>query len=238
MTDTPSPAYGTTRRLGVTYAEVERTAIAILKDGRRPTIENVRAVLQHGSPDTLGTALKRFWRDLGVRAEGDPAALTRLPAEIAALTDGLWQRALALAGQAAKSEHTAAHERLAQVRQENALRAQSFTLREQAWDATLRTREQAFTDAQDQLRALMSVLASDRALLKARDARIAALEAELDRTRQQRARKIARTVTIHRALAQRKPARAVSTKPKTGTKRKVTPKRAPRPARSTRRPKR
>src|SRR5580692_11285737 len=101
-------AYGKGRvRLNVSYGEVERTAIAILRSERRPTVETVREALGRGSPDTISSALKRFWRDLGVRIEGDPAALARMPAEIANLADGMWQRALKLAAEAAKNDDNA-----------------------------------------------------------------------------------------------------------------------------------
>jgi hypothetical protein len=71
-------------------------------------VETIRKKLGRGSPATIANSLKRFWRDLGARAEGDPAALSRLPSEIAALADGLWQRALTLAAQAAKHDDNAA----------------------------------------------------------------------------------------------------------------------------------
>jgi hypothetical protein len=101
MTD-PAKPYGVGRiRSNVSYADVERTAIAILKSERRPTVETIREALGGGSPDTIGDALRRFWRDLGFRIEGDPAALTRMPVEIAELADEMWQRALKLAGEAA-----------------------------------------------------------------------------------------------------------------------------------------
>ena len=91
----PARPYGEGRiRSNVSYADVERAAIAILKSERRPTVETIREALGGGSPDTIGDALRRFWRDLGARIEGDPAALTRMPAEIADLADGMWQRAL------------------------------------------------------------------------------------------------------------------------------------------------
>src|ERR1700712_4166712 len=92
----------------VSYEDVERAAIAILKSERRPTVETVRAALGGGSPDTLRTALRRLWRDLGARFEEDPAALSCMPAEIAEIADGMWQRALALAGAAAKNDDNAA----------------------------------------------------------------------------------------------------------------------------------
>ncbi|MDB6084730.1 MAG: hypothetical protein JWN43_2611, partial [Gammaproteobacteria bacterium] len=130
-----SQTYGQGRnRINVSYGEVERAAITILKADRRPTVETVRKALGRGSNETIGIALRRFWRDLGVRIEGDPAALTRIPPEIADLADGVWQRALKLAGEAAKNDHNAALEHLEQVRLENELRAQSFALREKELD--------------------------------------------------------------------------------------------------------
>src|SRR5882757_8629247 len=120
MPNPSTKAYGEGRvRFNVTYGEIERAAIAILKSERRPTVETIREALGGGSPDTVGNALKRFWRDLGVKAEGDPAALTRMPAEIADLADGMWQRALKLAGEAAKNDDNAARERLKQIEIEN-----------------------------------------------------------------------------------------------------------------------
>jgi len=53
------------------------------------TVETIREPLGGGSPDTIGDALRRFWGDLGAPTEGDPAALSRMPAEIAALADGI-----------------------------------------------------------------------------------------------------------------------------------------------------
>src|SRR6202161_784075 len=110
MPETPVPAYGSTRERGanLSHAQIERAALEILSTGRRPSVEILRKKLGRGSPATIATSLKRFWRDLGARAEGDPAALARLPSEIADLADGIWQRALTLAGQAAKHEDNAA----------------------------------------------------------------------------------------------------------------------------------
>ena len=65
------------RGANVSYAEVERAALDVLADGQRPAVESIRTRLGRGSPATIATCLKRFWRDLGVRAQGDPAALTR-----------------------------------------------------------------------------------------------------------------------------------------------------------------
>src|SRR5471032_2159315 len=130
MRDTKS--YGATRErsANISYADVERTALDILATERRPSVETVRERLGRGSPATIATYLKRFWRDLGIRAQGDPAALTRLPGEIVEAVEAIWQRALAFAAQAAKNEDNAARQRLEQIRIENEVRAQSFDMRE------------------------------------------------------------------------------------------------------------
>jgi hypothetical protein len=200
MSDPPVKAYGEGRvHSNVSYGEVERAAIAILKSERRPTVETVREALGRGSPDTIGTALKRFWRDLGIRIEGDPAALTRMPAEIADLADGVWQRALKLAGEAAKNDDNAARERLNQIQLENELRAQSFALREAEWDAAARAREKALADSREHLLLIMKTLGRDQATLRSREARIADLEAQVERYRRQIAQLIAAAIAKSRA---------------------------------------
>ena len=137
MSESPAKPYGEGRvSKNVSYADVERAAIAILKSERRPTQETIREALGRGSPDTIGEALKRFWRDLGARIEGDPAALTRMPPEIADLADGMWQRALKLAGEAAKNDENAARERaLAETRDHLLLTLKSLSREQAAMEA-------------------------------------------------------------------------------------------------------
>jgi len=80
MPEPPTKAYGEGRtQTNVSYEDIERAAIAILKSERRPTVETVREALERGSNGTIAEGLRRFWRDLGVRIEGDPAALSRMP---------------------------------------------------------------------------------------------------------------------------------------------------------------
>src|ERR1039458_6754479 len=104
-----TPAYGSTRERGanVSYADVERAALDILATERRPSVEIVRELLGRGSPATIATCLKRFWRDLGIRVQGDPAALTRLPSEIIEAVEAIWQNSLSLAAQRAKNHPSA-----------------------------------------------------------------------------------------------------------------------------------
>jgi len=182
----PTNSYGEGRiRSNVSYADVERAAIAILKSERRPTVETIREALGGGSPDTIGNALKRFWRDLGARIDGDPAALTRMPADIANLADGMWQRALKLASEAATHDDNAAHERLRQLQTENDIKQRSLELREHEIDTQARERERALADARDHLLSLSKALAREQATNQAQERRIADLEKEVAQYRQQ-----------------------------------------------------
>lgn len=199
--------YGAGRERGanISYADVERAALDILATGRRPSVETVRELLGRGSPATIATCLKRFWRDLGVRAQGDPAALTRLPSEIVEAVESIWQRALALAAQSAKNEHSAARERLEQIQIENEVRAQSFEMRERAYETAARERERALADSRDHLLSALRMLETDRATLGVRETRIAELEAQVERGRRQLARLMARAMTKGRATLDSRP---------------------------------
>jgi hypothetical protein len=221
-----SPAYGSTRErsANVSYADVERAALDILATERRPSVETVRELLGRGSPATIATCLKRFWRDLGIRAQGDPAALTRLPSEIVEAVEAIWQRSLALASHTAKNDQNAARERLEQIRIENDVRAQSFEMRERAYETAARERERALADSRDHLLSTLRMLESDRATLKARESRITELEAQVEDYRKQLALVIKRAVARTRAIVERKSRPAPRPKSKPSAKRRQTPK--------------
>jgi hypothetical protein len=231
--ENPKP-YGATRErsANVSYAEVERAALDILATGRRPSVETVREALGRGSPATIATFLKRFWRDLGIRATGDPAALTRLPSEIIEAVEAIWQRSLALSAQAAKQDDNAARARLEQIRIETEVRAQSFSLREKEFETAARERETSINESRSQVNTLMSELASNRATMRAQVARIIDLGAQVEDYRRQLATLIERTVSRNRTLAERKPRRANRAKPQPKRKRRVSakkPARRPKP---------
>ena len=234
------PAYGSTRHrsANVSYADVERAALDILATERRPSVETVREILGRGSPATIAMCLKRFWRDLGIRAQGDPAALTRLPSEIVEAVETIWQRSLALAAQTAKNDHNAAGERLVRIRIENDVRAQSLEMRERAYETAARERERALADSRDHLLSTLRMLESDRATLKARETRIAELESQVEDYRRQLALVITRAVAKNRALVERKPRSVARPKPKVSPKRRVAPKQPRRKPKAKRRPKR
>ena len=174
------PAYGTTRarRASVTYSEVERAATALLKGGKRPTIEGLRAQLKGGAPDTIANALSRYWRDLGTRIEGDPSAMSRLPAEVADLAEGIWQRALALAADAAGQRLGADREQVDAFRRRNELHSHSLSLREKELDALVRTRERTVQELEVHLRTVMGMLAQKEETIRALELRVRAAQAD------------------------------------------------------------
>jgi hypothetical protein len=225
MPEPPVPAYGTTRERGanLSHAQIERACLDILATGQRPSVQILRKRIGRGSPATIATSLKRFWRDLGARAEGNPAALARLPNDIADLADGIWQRALALASQAAQHEDNAARERLERIRIENEVRGQSFVLREKEFETATRERERALADSRDHLLSTLRMLESDRVTLRARDTRIAALEAQLENYRAQLASLIRRAVAKNQALAKAKPRALERPRPKPAKTRRALP---------------
>jgi hypothetical protein len=197
-TDGKTRDYGVGRnRVGVSYADVERAAITLLKSSRRPTIETLRQHIGHGAPSTLGTLLNRFWRDLGLRVEGDPVALSRLPAEVAELADGMWQRALTLAAQSTGQQDTEARARIGEQELRTELRAESFYLREREWDQVARERERALADARDQLLATMKSLTKEQARAHSLEIRMAALKSQSAEYRAQISALIASAITQH-----------------------------------------
>src|ERR1017187_5465346 len=232
-----TPAYGSTRERGanVSYADVERAALDILATERRPSVEIVRELLGRGSPATISTCLKRFWRDLGIRSQVDPAALHRLRSEIIEAVEAIWHNSLSLAAQSAKNDQNAARERLERIRIENNVRAQSFELRERDFETAARERERVLADSRDHLLSTLRMLEADRATLKAREARIVDLEAQVEDYRKQLALVITRAVAKNRALVERKSRPAPRPKSKPPAKRRQTSQKPRRQLKSKRR---
>jgi DNA repair ATPase RecN len=91
---------------------------------------------------------------------------------------------------------------LERIRIENEVREKSFGLREREFETAARERERALADARDHLRSTLRMLEADRVTLRARDARIAALDRQIEEYRGQLSALVARTVEKNRALAQ------------------------------------
>lgn len=200
MSNEPA-AYGTTRDRGATvsYAEIERAARSLMAAGERPTVQSLRKALGRGSPNHLGPSLKRFWKDQAALNAGDPIALTRLPPELADAAVAQWEQALRLAQQTASYEDNAARAHLEQLRRDTEVRARSVELREKEWDLAARIRERALTETREHVNVLLKELALGSAELRARETRIADLEAQLEQSREQLATVIARAIVKHRA---------------------------------------
>jgi hypothetical protein len=223
------PAYGEGRDRGptVSYEEIERAARALMVDGERPTVQAVRTRLGRGSPNHIAISMQKFWKNQAALNAGDPIALSRLPPELADAAVAQWEQALRLAQQTARIEDSAARAHLEQLRRDTEHRVRSVELREKEWDIAARVRERALADARDHVNVLVKELASDRAELRARDARIADLESQVEDHRRQLATVIARAIARSRAPAVKKPRRKIEAKPKPRIRPKAPVKRAP-----------
>jgi len=234
--ETSQKSYGATRERGptVSYDEIERAARGLMDQGERPTVESVRKALGRGSPNHIASCMRRFWKDQAALNAGDPVGLTRLPPELADAAVAQWEKALMLAQQTAKHDDTAARAHLEQSRRDTEARAHSIELREREWDLAARVRERALADAREQVNVLLKELATDRAELRARNARIADLESQLEDYRRQLAAVVTRAIAKNRALTMLKPRRRARAKPK----RRVSAKKRARPKQARRRKKR
>ena len=79
---------------GISAADVDRAADALLREGQRPTIEKVRAKIGRGSPNTINPLLDAWWSRLAGRLDAGPAALHRLPEPVLLAAEGLWLQTL------------------------------------------------------------------------------------------------------------------------------------------------
>ena len=229
-----SSNYGTTREraASVSYAEIEAIARRLMATGGYASVAAVRTELKRGSTTTIAEAMRRFWKNQAALDAGNPIALTRLPPEFADAAVNLWEQALRLSQQTAKAEDNDARAHLEQLRQDMDHRIRSIELREKEWDMAARVRERALAEAREHVNVLMKELATDRAELRAREARIADLESQLEEHRHQLANVIARAIAKNRAFKVtrlRRPFRAKTRKPGI-TKKRVPSKQARRPS--------
>jgi len=197
-----TPSYGQTRkrREEVTYAQIERAATDILKTGVRPTLEGLRTALGGGSPRTLLDGLNRYWHDLGNQVAGSPDTLQRLPAAVADLAEGLWQRALSVATQAAQATSTEGEAQLSRLKNQLELRSHTLSQREVELDERLRARERTVKELEEHLRAAISMLSKRDATITGLESRLTASQQETEEYRQRLARVIQRAVTRQRRI--------------------------------------
>lgn len=214
--NSPISSYGTVREraASVSFAEIETVARKLMAGGDYPSVHAVRLELKRGSTTTIADAMRRFWKDQAALNAGNPIALTRLPPEFADAAVALWEQALRLSLQTAKTGDTAAHAKLEELKRDTDARARSMELREKEWDMAARVRERALADTREQVNLLLKELGNATAEIRARDARMADLDSQLDEQRQQFAKLIARAVARHRGRAVSKTHRKTVARPK------------------------
>jgi Plasmid replication region DNA-binding N-term len=225
-----APSYGQTRkrREEVTYAQIERAATDILKTGVRPTLESVRTAVGGGSPRTILDGLNRYWRDLGNQVAGTPDTLRRLPAAVADLAEGVWQRALSLATAAAQATSTEGEAQLSSLKSQLELRSHTLSQREVELDELLRSRERTVKELEEHLRAALSMLTRRDSTVAGLEARLSAAQKESEDHRQRLARIVQRAVTKHQKTGPKPAAKrtALTRRSKTSPSRRVTRRRA------------
>lgn len=182
--------------------------------GDYPSVHAVRVELGRGSTTTISDAMRRFWKDQSALNAGNPVALTRLPPEFADAAVELWEQALRLSLQTAKSDDTAAHAKLEDLKRDTEARARSLELREKEWDMAARVRERALSDTREQVNLLLKELGSSTAEARTREIRIADLETQLEAQRRQLVTVLASVVSKSRATSKAKPRGKSRAKPK------------------------
>jgi hypothetical protein len=198
VNDTPSYGQARQKREDLTYPQIERAATDILKTGVRPTVEGVRNALGGGSPRTILDGLNRYWRDLGNQVAGSPDTLRRLPSAVADLAEGVWQRALSLATDAAQATSTEAEGQLSQLKSQLELRQHSLSQREIELDELLRSRERTVKELEEHLRAALSMLTKRDTTISSLESRLIAAQQETEGYRQRLAKVLQRDVTRQR----------------------------------------
>lgn len=105
-------------RSGITQAQVDAAADALLLAGERPTIERVRAHLGTGAPATVIRLMDIWWKALGVRlqAQALKVSMPEAPAEVAVMASQLWQVALTQAQDMMRREQEVARAALETAR--------------------------------------------------------------------------------------------------------------------------
>lgn len=215
--NSPVASYGASREraASVSFAEIETEARKLMTAGEYPSVHAVRAELGRGSTTTISDAMRRFWKDQAALNAGNPAALTRLPPEFADAAVELWEQALRLSLQTAKADDSAAHAKLEGLKRDTESRARSMELREKEWDMAARVRERALAETREQVNMLLKELGNATAEIRARDARIADLENQLESQRRQLVTVVARAISKNRAAASKAKPRVISrAKPK------------------------
>ena len=130
---------------GITQAQVDTAADALVVAGEQPTVERIRAFLGTGSPNTVTRMLEIWWQSLGARLTAQQArvALPGVPDSVAVLTTQLWDAALEAAQAEASRSCSAQMDEIATRATQIEADRQALDDRAQALEHTAETADQA-----------------------------------------------------------------------------------------------
>ena len=179
----PRPRPSTTRAhgRGIGAADVDRAADALLRDGQRPTIEKIRAILGRGSPNTINPLLDQWWQRLAGRLDAGPAALHRLPEPVLLAAEGLWLQSLDEARKRAAAEQGSKKASLARDAQEIEIRAHVLAIREKDILDRLKQSESRVARLEIEIEALTTLLRKEQASRLAAERRLAESQSDAPR---------------------------------------------------------
>jgi len=177
---TRSPQQATDGR-GIASTDIERAADALLREGKRPTIERIRARLGRGSPNTINPLLDVWWKRLAGRLDAGPAALHRLPEPVLLAAEGLWMQTLDEARRRAAAEQGSRKSSLAKYRQDLEVRSHVLSIRESELTSRLQDRGRRIAQLELELQTLVTLLRKEQASRAAVDRRLAEVQSELQK---------------------------------------------------------
>ena len=215
----PSPSVARANGRGITPADVDRAADALLRDGQRPTIEKVRAKIGRGSPNTINPLLDAWWSRLAGRLDAGPAALHRLPEPVLHAAEGLWMQTLDEARRRAAAEQGSRKSSLAKDRQDLEVRSHILSIRESELTSRLQDRDRRIAQLELELQTLVTLLRKEQASRAAADRRLTEVQNELQKALASRGARRS-TAPAKRSTKLRKSA-TKPTRAQKATKRKV-----------------
>jgi len=179
-TEHPKRGYGRgPGRPGLSEIEVARTAEALLREGKRPTVSAVRE-RTGGSNTTVAPLLDEWWRSFGRRVAEGPAAFERIPGALAHIAETLWLQTLSEARARARRDGSSAAQQTEREKANLEVRSHVLTLREAEFEERLRSREKGYAELEAQVRSLTLLLRKEHANAASVERRLATLQTELD----------------------------------------------------------
>jgi len=157
------PSGATSGSRGISSGDVERAADSLLREGRRPTIEKVRARIGRGSPNTINPLLDAWWQRLAGRLDAGPAALHRLPEAVAHAAEALWLQSLADARRRVQAESDSSRKALAVDRREIDVQSHVLAVREAELRARIAEAERRARQLETEVEALTTLLRKEQA---------------------------------------------------------------------------